>query len=241
MLSFDTQSALRKKPTKQAIVLCYLFCVAILTINYPLQAAVFACPSADGTSFQDTPCEVKKTATSEVRQRVLYPLSIHASWFDRPDQAEDQAYCDRRGCECGNVTRSYNNAHAQAVADALYLDGSWHRYSTLYRKWESTPSSHSDSLNTLRSEMLEAACEIMVSQLIIRNYAEDVMAELTQDSKQAENRGFDVEEPCLQGVQDACSYYMSVRLVRQLRRDAASLERVRGDSTELDVVSSESK
>lgn len=238
---YDTQTALRKKLTKQAIVICYLCWLAILTINYPLQAAVFACPSANGTSFQDTPCEVNNTATSDARQRVLYPLSIHASWFDRPDQAEDQAYCDRRGCECGDITKSYRNARVQAVADALYLDGSWHRYNTIYKKWITTPSSHSNSLVSLRTDMLEAACEIMVSQQILRNYAEDVVAELTENTKRAENRGFDVEEPCLQGVQDACSYYQSVRLLGQLRRDAASLERVRGDSTEFDVVSSPSE
>lgn len=158
------------------------------------------------------------------------PLSIHPSWFDRPEYAESEVFCDRRGCECGHLTRSYNTSQGQAVADALYLDGNWHRYGNVSKALLTAPASEPETKHKLQIEMQEVSCEILISQRILKDHAENVFAELAESNKEAEYLGFDVEEPCLRGVPDACTFFQAVQLLKQLRSDAASLERLRHDS-----------
>lgn len=170
---------------------------------------------------------IKKTVEKKSKIMHTLPLSIHESWFELPEQAEDRAFCDKRACECGLVEKKHQGSLVQAVADSLYLDGSWHRYEMTYQAWLETASSSSQSFK-LRQQMLEASCEIMISQTLLRNFAGHVMTILTKRAKTAEERGFDVKHPCLQGVEEACAYFDSVLLLSRVKTDAFSLRRVRG-------------
>ncbi|MFK7992704.1 MAG: hypothetical protein AB8B87_01110 [Granulosicoccus sp.] len=169
-----------------------------------------------------------------------FPLSIHESWFDVPEQAEDRAFCDRRGCECGRIERKHQGSLAQAVADALYMDGSWHRYETNYQTWMEAPTSSSESYDS-REQMLEASCEIMMAQTLLRNYAKDVVQLLRKRFRQAEERGFDIQQPCLAGEEQACEFFDSVQLLARIQSDAISLQRTRGEDLLADQALTDSR
>jgi len=205
---------------------CILLTLAYCSVSY---ATIFSCQSGDNIIFQDRPCPMKKlTSTAEATVN-RFPLAIHESWFDLPEQAEDRAFCDKRGCLCGRLEKSHQGSLVQAVADALYLDGSWHRYETSYQAWlEASPSSSQEF--ALRAQMLEASCEIMMSQALLRNFADDVMNTLQTRARIAEERGFDVKEPCFQEIPEACAYYDSSQLLARVRTDAFSLRRIRGEN-----------
>ncbi|MFK8083094.1 MAG: hypothetical protein AB8B97_22665 [Granulosicoccus sp.] len=193
------------------------------------EAAIFSCQSGDTTIFQDRPCPQKDPIKTTKAPEQKFPLSIHESWFDIPERAEERAFCDRRGCECGRLEKIHQGSLAQSVADALYLDGSWHRYETSYQAWVEAPSSSSTSV-ALHQQMLEASCEIMMSQTLLHTYAATVMRVLQKRTRIAEERGFDIKQPCLEEVAEACAYYDSVQLLSRLRSDAFSLRRVRGEN-----------
>jgi hypothetical protein len=153
----------------------------------------------------------------------MLPFGIHESWFELPGQAEGRAFCDRRSCECGPLERKHEGTLDQAVADALYIDGSWHRYDTSYALWLDTPN-NSSNIYQRRADMIEAACTVMMSQQLLRDYADEVVAALRQNVLAAEERGFDVAEPCETGVATACEYYASVVLFRRMLDDARALQ-----------------
>ena len=183
--------------------------------------------------FQDRPCPIKKQATADTRQAPQQPLLIHESWFELPEQANDRAFCDRRGCECGKFERKHQGALATAVADALYLDGSWHRYESSYLAWLDSPAGSAQGFDE-RDRMLEASCEVMMSQTLLRHYANDVVQVLARQVRTAEERGFDIEQPCLEGIDDACALYDSVQLYKRIQQDAAALRGVRGEDIPTD-------
>ncbi|NND92581.1 MAG: hypothetical protein HKN42_17140, partial [Granulosicoccus sp.] len=150
------------------------------------------------------------------------PFGIHASWFEVPGQAEGRAFCDRRGCECGAVERRHEGSLSRAVADALYMDGGWHRYEMSYQMWLRTPTSSGEN-HERRTEMIEAACNVMMSQQLLREYAEEVASRLRQQMLAAEERGYDEPEPCEMGIQGACKYFDAVLLYRRLLADSRAL------------------
>lgn len=204
-----------------------------------VHAAIFACQSGEAVVYQDRPCPQQKSTASTKKSAYHFPLGMHESWFDLPPQAEDRAFCDRRGCECGQIERKHHDSLIRSVADALYLDGSWHRYEMAVDAWMESTGPTSANYD-LRAQVLESACEIMMSQVLLRNYAQSSLQALKKRAQTAEERGFDVELPCAQGIEQACSYYESVQLLNRLRRDAAALSRERVDETlaESDVLSS---
>ncbi len=181
--------------------------------------------------FQDRPCPIDTDQRNEsVRQQAPdFPLSIHASWFEIPAQAEERAFCDRNACECGKLEKRHKGALAQAVADALYMDGSWHRYESSVDAWLQAPASSAKTFD-LREQMIETTCNIMMAQTILRTYASDVVNGLKQRKRTAEERGFDVEGPCIQGIPDACEYLASIELYERLKTDATALQRKRGEN-----------
>lgn len=204
----------------------------LLILTYPItgNTAIFACQSGEAVIFQDRPCPQKKPQANTQKTNYRFPLSIHESWFELPAQAEERAFCDRRGCECGRLEKMHQDSLIQSVADALYLDGSWHRYDAAYQAWMQSPASSSESFD-LREQMLEASCEIMMSQVLLRNYADDAVVILKKRVRTAEERGYDVELPCLQGIPEACAFYESVQLLTRLRQDASALKEERVEST----------
>jgi len=191
------------------------------------EARIYACRANDGSmQFQDQRCpsiDQNTTASKETRQ---LPLGIHESWFDFPEHAEGRVFCDSRGCECGTLQRRHEDSVVQAVADALYLDGAWHRYQTRHQAWLDTPT-RSEHHYERRADMLEAACLVMMSQQLLRDYADGVMAELRRRVLDAEERGFDRSSPCDAAVDQACEYYDSVMMYKQLVEDARALQRQR--------------
>ena len=203
----------------------------LLVSGYPGwgHSAIFACRSGNSTVYQDVPCQIRQTADVTVKKEFQYPLGMDASWFELPEQANERAFCDRRGCECGLIERKHQSSIALTVADALYMDGSWHRYHSSYDKWLTAPASSSESY-VHREEMLEASCHIMMSQLLLKKYADDVMDKLKKRVKTAEERGFDSELPCEQEIAEACDYFSSTQLYARLKKDAAAL-RIPRDSS----------
>ena len=185
------------------------------------QTAIFSCEIGGSVVFQDIPCPVVQSGNSGEPAKYRYPLAIHASWFELPEQANDRAYCSRKACECGDIESRHQGSLPQAVADALYLDGSWHRYESSYQQWLNIPSGIDD--HSYRKQLVDAACHIMMSQSLLREYAEAVLSELKQRVRKAENLGFDIVGPCEQGIADACYHYDSVQLYKQLLKDAAAL------------------
>ena len=183
--------------------------------------------------YQDRPCPIEKQITADVQQAPQYPLAMHESWFELPEQAEERAFCDRRGCECGRFERKHQGNLATAVADALYLDGSWHRYESSYQAWLESPAGSAQGFDA-RDRMLEASCQIMMSQTLLRNHANDVVKVLAKQVRTAEERGFDVEQPCLDGIADACALYDAVQLFKQVKRDASALRMERAESASTD-------
>ncbi len=208
------------------MLLARALCI-LLVMAYPntVLPAIFACPSGDIVVFQDRPCPIIEKKKTVSREAPVFPLSIHESWFDLPAQAVERAFCDRRSCECGRVVKRHQGSLAQAVADSLYMDGSWHRYESSLAAW--LEASSSTQSYDLREQMLEATCNIMMAQVLLRNYADDVVSILKKRVRTAEERGFDIDTPCLQGIPDACAYLESVELFARLKTDAVALQRER--------------
>lgn len=202
----------------------------LLTTMFPgtATAGVFACQSNDRLVYQDRPCPQNKAKKVITDPSNHTPLGIHESWFDVPEQAFERAYCDRRGCECGDTVKKHQGSLIDAVADALYLDGSWHRYESNHASWLEAPSNSSEYFE-LQDQMLEAACDVMMSQSLLLSFAKDVLAQLNKRVARAEELGFDDELPCQQEIAEACSYFASVQLFARFQKDAIALHRDRKD------------
>lgn len=204
---------------------------ALAVMAYPVtgSAAIYACLSGGTTVFQDRPCEVHKQPETEPERAPDHPLSIHESWFEIPERADDEAFCDRRGCECGRSQRKHQNALAQAVSNALFLDGSWHRYEASYEAWLAAPAGSTRKFET-RNHMLDASCDVLMSQSLLRSFGDSVMKTLAKRARDAEEKGFDIEQPCLEGVAEACEYFDDVLLYSRLKQDAYALRQARQSS-----------
>lgn len=212
----------------------------LLALSYPgtVLGTIFACQSGDTVIYQDRDCPREKKVKKRKKVANLYPLGIHGSWFDLPDQAIDRAFCDRRGCECGDMEIKHRGSLIDAVSQALYLDGSWHRYESTLAQWTETPTTSSEYFS-LQDQMLEASCDVMMAQTLLRAFAEGVVAELGKRNRTAEERGFDDPLACEQEIPEACSYYDSVMQYQRVKQDAKLLKNARIDDTQSDEQSDE--
>lgn len=209
----------------QARYVLRLCSLSLLLLGVPngVQATIYSCATSNGgVVFQDLPCPLTSRRDRPAPKKHQHPFQIHASWFEVPGQAEGRAYCDRRRCECGDMQRTLDRSLEQTVADALYMDGGWHRYETSYQLWLDAPAS-SASTHDLREQMVDAACNVMISQQILRKYADEVRARLHQKVLVAEERGFDQPEPCEADIKEACNYLNAVELYRRILSDAGAL------------------
>lgn len=195
----------------------------LLGLSNGVQATIYSCSTGNGgIVFQDVPCPMTSGPGKTVQKQQKLPFAIHESWFDLPGQAEGRAYCDRRSCECGDMQRTLDGSLDRAVADALYMDGGWHRYETSYQLWMDEPAA-SPSTHDLRAQMIEDACNVMISQRLLRKYADEVRTRLRRKVLIAEERGFDHPEPCQANIKEACSYLDAVELYRRILADARAL------------------
>ena len=204
-----------------------LMLLALVMWVLPAHAGIHACPSpGGGTVFQDRPCseDAKPKNTNAPETRSELPLfGLHDSWFERPIHAGDRAFCDKRGCECGQLEDKFESGLAQAVADALYIDGNWHRYETGVDSWLNSKTTAAESY-VMQLEVQDAACEIMMAQETIRMFANDVLRVLQRRADQAIASGNDKPSACNGNSDKACTSYTHFELFRRMVIDLQALE-----------------
>ena len=189
-------------------------------------AQIHACRSDDGSvQFQDRPCERVVSADAPATGGALRtPLGLHASWFENPPAHSLSATCDASGCTCGPIRRPFEGGPEQGVADALYLDGAWHRLENGVGRTRSAPAARSNEA---------AVCDVLMSQQTLRVYAEPVFAAMRTRARDAENRGYHRPEACEAGEAAACEALSDYERYRRVAADSVTLRRAR---TETDAV-----
>ena len=212
-----------------AIRLAILLAVWVLLSPINAYAAIYACPTSNGdTAYQDRPCEKAKAATdtsankTEARDRPQYPLGLHPSWFISPEFAPQPAYCDRLGCDCASQARNFRRGLDAAVADALFLEAAWHRYSAQVIKMETDPPKGIAYLQ-LQVDIEESACDIQMSQLTIRNYAAYAVEELASQAEQAKSRGNTDYSQCIDPSSKECVDVEAYQLYQRVLTDLETL------------------
>ena len=108
------------------------------------------------------------------------------------------------------------------MADALYLDGAWHRLE------EAQAARRRDAFDgpppaTLDRRVDEAACDVMMSQRILRTHASDVLAGLRRRARETEERGYDDGIACETGDVVACEHVDALALYRRMVADLIAL------------------
>jgi hypothetical protein len=211
-------------------------------VAVPAHAAIYACPAEGGGKiFQDRPCDetnpIEKTknntsspTANDKRARPDLPEDMHESWFDRPPLATNHVWCDRSGCECGPLERTFAGGITQAVMDALYLDGGWHRYNTMTVKLKDTVK-NSFEYQQLRVDIDVAACDIMMSQNILKRYGDRKLQQIRQAAVVAEQMGYADPTLCDAGQLEACRQLEAYELFELIRADLSALKVARPNTT----------
>lgn len=136
-------------------------------------------------------------------------------------------------------SRKFKGGLPQAIADALYLDGSWHRFESTMMQLEQaelTAFARAD----LRKERDEAACNVLISQKILRLFGAQVLRELRAKKRYAEERGLDDPAACDSGDDLACTYTDLIAVYERIQADIKSMSgRARFESDEDDLAVSE--
>lgn len=218
-------------------------CLTLLSLLlcFPAQAAIFACPTESGGKiYQDRPCEEAskpKSATSTDsttsdanNSSSALPENMDESWFDRPELATNYVWCDRLGCECGTLDRTFQAGLKQAVADSLYLDGGWHRYSSMVGELQGTIK-NSFEYQALRMKIDAAACDIMMSQNILKKYGKRKLKEIREDAEFALEKGFADPTLCDAGNEEACKHLDAYMKFEMIQHDLQTLRAPREQST----------
>lgn len=200
----------------------------------PSAAGYFACALPDGgTQFQDQPCAALPTPASDVsraarrdsdRRRASAarpPAGIDESWFERPADVAYEPYCDERGCECGALERPFETGLPVAVADALFMDGAWHRYdSSVIALANATPPTDSFAA---RTELEDAACDVLMSQRTLTLFATQTLSSLRRRAQDAADLGRDEAGAC-DGFSDiACDDHQAYMLYQRMQLDLQAL------------------
>jgi len=193
-----------------------------------VHSAIYACRLADGTvTFQDTVCtEAPKAEVQKTVKKNDIPFDIEKTWFDEPAVVPDRAICTKTGCHCDMFSRKFKSGLSLAIADALYLDGSWHRLDSTLMQLEQTDLSFVDQ-SDLMKERDEAACNILMSQQTLRMFGKDVLRELRNKKRYAEDRGLDDPADCDAGDDLVCEYTDLIMVYDRLQLDIRAL-RTRG-------------
>lgn len=206
-----------------------LFCLWVAFTLGNADAAIYACPTANGdVAYQDRPCEKKsdnKTSTPSAESSVNdseYPLGMHPSWFAAPAHAPQPAYCDRLGCDCASLTRNFRAGLVAAVADALFLEASWHRYAESVIRIESDPPKGFAYLE-LQAEISDSACEVQMSQITLKNYAGNAVERMKLNASNAELRGNTQFEQCDGTNAQVCADVDAYSLYERVQMDLDTL------------------
>lgn len=232
----DTSYSTKLRTCTRIAALCWVFLLpqnAYSTIN--------ACRLADGTvTFQDTACPViPKAKVKKAPKKAAIPFGIEKTWFDMPAVVPDRAICTDSGCHCGMFSRKFKNGLPLAIADALYLDGSWHRLdSTIVQLQDESLSSIAQA--DLRKARDEAACNILMSQQVLRSFGDDVLRELRDKKRYAEDRGLDDPAECDAGDTLVCSYTDLIMVYERIQSDIKAMRgRARIESDDETVANSD--
>ncbi len=164
--------------------------------------------------------------SAKKRQINKTPSGIDKSWLEKPVEATYSAWCDRRGCECGPYTRVFDAGMVLAVADALYLDGSWHRYEGYALDLAKEQHNASKKIS-IRASLDEAACNIRMSQTILRKYTTAALKELRVSKRYAEDRGYDTPAACDLGEVEPCEIFSMYELYKRMMQDLKALKQPR--------------
>lgn len=223
-----TKQQLANKMFTAAARLAMLLVVCLLLPSVNALAAIYACPTGDGdTAYQDRPCAIAKAPeTSKTtgnanasESRGQFPLGLHPSWFIAPAFAPQPAYCDRLGCDCARQTRNFRQGLDAAVADALFLEAAWHRYSAQVIEKETDPPRGLAFLQ-LQVDIEESACDIQMSQTTIRNYVVRAVKKIESKAELAEKRGntdySQCENPSSTECNDVEAYQLHQRVLMDL-------------------------
>jgi len=225
----------------QALLVCCLTLIPVHSVT----SAIHACRLADGTvTYQDTECAVIPQAEAKPQKKTAQiPFGIDSTWFDAPSVVPDRAICTKNGCHCGMFSRKFKGGLPLAIADALYVDGSWHRLeSTVMQLDLGQDTLSSIDKRDLRIERDEAACNILMSQKTLRLFGPDVLSELRDKKRYAEDRGLDDTEKCDAGDDLVCNYTESITLYQRINSDIKALRiRSRIASDENDVLATSDK
>jgi len=176
-------------------------------------AGITKCTLADGSIvFQDTVCTVipKPEVKTEPPIKTI-PFKMDKTWFDAPSVVPHQVVCTKSGCECGAYYREFDSGLATAIADALYLDGSWHRLEQTLSEIKLSEL-RSPRYFELARERDEAACNILMSQKTLRMFGERALAELRTKKQHAETNGLDKPDECDAGNLDICEHTNDIAL-----------------------------
>ncbi len=189
-------------------------------------AGVYSCKTANGVTFQDSPCTLAKAPENKpkVKQsRNRQPAGIHKTRLENPSGSRYSAWSDMNGCECGPYDKAFDAGAQLAVADALYLDGSWHRYDNL--KLQLRGEAHDAAKKfEISTALEEAACEILMSQKIIKKFTRFTLKELKSVKVDAQARGYDTPDACDGGDFVACDYYSKIELYQRMLLDIKALK-----------------
>lgn len=132
-------------------------------------------------------------------------------------------------------SRKFKDGLPLAIADALYLDGSWHRLDSTVLQLEKDDLSSIDRAD-LRNERDEAACNILMSQKMLRVFGPDILRDLRNKKRYAEDRGLDDPADCVSGDEVACTYTDLITLYERIQMDIKALRsrsRIASDDDDL--------
>lgn len=214
------------------IAICCLCSLAVQLTH----AGITKCTLADGSIvFQDTVCTVipKPEVKTEPPIKTI-PFKMDKTWFDAPSVVPHQVVCTKSGCECGAYYREFDSGLATAIADALYLDGSWHRLEQTLSEIKLSEL-RSPRYFELARERDEAACNILMSQKTLRMFGERALAELRTKKQHAETNGLDKPDECDAGNLDICEHTNDIALYNRILADIQALSgtaRTNDDSLE---------
>lgn len=122
------------------------------------------------------------------------------------------------------MEKHFDNGLQTAVGDALYLDGSWHRYDkTIQQLVDATRGGDRAAARQYQAEIEDTACEILISQQILMRFAQEELADLRRDAQNAEDLGRNDESSCDGFSETACNNYQQWLAYQSMVADAHAL------------------
>ena len=171
--------------------------------------------------FQDRPCRIVEAVRPAPDVGRAIATGMHESWFERPESARGKATCTARQCACGSLVQRLNPDVVQAVAEALYIDGSWHGTARCRRAPEKDRTRRTARTSPVSSN--GSHCEIMIAQLVLRRHARTAVRTLRRDVSDASARRPDDPASCDAGDLRACTRIRNEERRAMLLADVAAL------------------